>query len=230
MKKSLPHYLVLALALLLAAGCTGGEPDSSAGMEPEGFSSEEIGVLLDIDGNSYPALQIGEQVWMGSNLLATRGPDGEPVESFCYDDQEENCQEYGRLYTMSAARGGDSGEGAQGICPQGWHIPSMSEWKGLIDYLGGQDLAGKELKEAGTAHWVAASSGNGGQSGMEILPSGWYDFTLEFRGLGESCFLRSSSAPNSYSAYIWVLEAGSEGIRRGDLHPDDAIPLRCLKD
>ena len=62
-----------------------------------------------------------------------------------------------------------------------------------------------------------------------FLPSGWFDFTLEYRGLGEGCFLRSSSAPNSYYASIWMLESQSAGIERADLHPDDAIPLRCLK-
>jgi uncharacterized protein (TIGR02145 family) len=191
---------------------------------------EDAGTITDIDGNSYPALQIGEQVWMGSNMMATHGPTGEPVDYFCYNEEESNCQIYGRLYTLDAAMGGDSGEGAQGICPDGWHIPSMGEWETLIDELGGKNVAGKQLKEAGDEHWMNASSGPANLSQMTILPSGWFDFTLEYRGLGMGCFLRSSSAPNPSYASIWMLESNSAGIDRGDLHPDDAVPLRCTKD
>jgi len=190
----------------------------------------DAGTVTDIDGNTYPALQIGKQVWMGANLMATRGPDGEPVDYFCYNDEEDNCQIYGRLYPLGAAMHGQKGEGAQGICPDGWHIPSMYEWEILIEELGGTAAAGRALKEPGDEHWSVASTGAGGKSKMDILPSGWFDFTLEYRGLGEGCFLRSSSAPNPSYASIWVLESQSAGVDRGDLHPDDAIPLRCIRD
>ncbi len=210
MRTALSKISLLSIILFLAAGCASGESATTSEADPVDASS-----LTDFDGNTYPTLQIGEQVWMGANLLARHGPEGEFVESFCYDDQEENCLAYGRLYTVSAAMGGDRGEGSQGICPDGWHIPSMSEWKTLIDHLGGQDTAGQALRE---------------QSGMGLQPSGWFDFTGEYRGLGEATFLRSSSAPNSYSTYIWMLEPGSDSVERGDLHPDDAIPLRCVRD
>lgn len=201
--------------LLAAAGCASEETRETPAPDPEVGNVLEIGSVTDIDGNTYPALQIGAQVWMGSNLQATHGPGGELVESFCYDDQEENCQIYGRLYTMSAAMGGQRGEGAQGICPDGWHIPSMAEWKVLIDHLGGQGIAGRVLKD---------------QNGMGLQPSGWFDFTGEYRGLGEAYFLRTSSVPNTSHANIWMIEPGSDGVERGDLHPDDAIPLRCVMD
>lgn len=218
--------------LILTASCSSPEPPAPT-PEPildtvlEGLPAGEV---VDIDGNSYPALQIGDQVWMGSNLMVTHGPDGEPVDYFCYNDDEENCQIYGRLYSLDAAMQGGSGEGAQGICPDGWHIPSMSEWEILIDQLGGRSTAGRALKEPGGDHWQTASPEAGGESGMDILPSGWFDFTLEYRGLGQGCFLRTSSAPNPSYALIWMLESNSAGIEKGDLHPDDAIPLRCLKD
>jgi uncharacterized protein (TIGR02145 family) len=227
MRTILTRIFLFSVILLLAAGCARGEPISTLAAVTE---AAETATLTDIDGNTYPVLQIGEQVWMGTNLQATHGPGGEPVESFCYEAREDNCQTYGRLYTMSAAMGGDRGEGAQGICPDGWHIPSMSEWKIMIDHLGGQEVAGKALKETGTGHWAEASPGEGDQSGMGILPSGWFDFTGEYRGLGGACFLRSSSAPNPAYAFIWMLESQSDGVKRGDLHPNDAIPLRCVQD
>lgn len=228
------NYLMPALIILtLAASCAIYENPSKPDLVPSQSAeliTDEPKTVTDIDGNMYPAIKIGEQVWMGANLMATHGPDGEPVAYFCYNDEESNCQIYGRLYTLEAAMHADSGEGAQGICPAGWHIPSMDDWEVLINELGGKDIAGKALKEPGETHWLYASSESGGESGLNILPSGWFDFTLEYRGLGQGCFLRSSSSPNPSYASIWMLESYSDGIDRGDLHPDDAIPLRCLRD
>ena len=233
MKSTFKLLIPLFLILALTASCDILESPSkpeAAPTQPAELIIENAGTITDIDGNSYPALKIGQQIWMGANLMATHGPDEEPVDYFCYEDNEGNCQTYGRLYTLEAALHGDSGEGSQGICPDGWHIPGMDEWELLINELGGKAVAGKKLKEAGDEHWLDASAGAGGESKMDILPSGWFDFTLEYRGLGEGCFLRSSSAPNPSYASIWMLESQSPGIKRGDLHPDDAIPLRCIKD
>lgn len=227
------RLILMMIILFILASCAKKEltalPEPTPPQEIE-LIIKDAGTLTDVDGNVYPALQIGEQIWMGANLLTTHGPDGEPADYFCYLDEEQNCQEYGRLYTWDAAMHGGSGKGAQGICPDGWHIPTMDEWEVLIEVLGGRDVAGGALKEPGDEHWMAATSGAGGKSKLDILPSGWFDFTLEYRGLGEGCFLRSSSAPNSSYASIWMLESHSSAIKRGDLHPDDAIPLRCLKD
>jgi len=232
--RSTIHYLIpLVLIIALASGCSIFESPSQPeepSTQPAELIRGETGAVTDIDGNSYPTLQIGEQVWMGANLMAIHGPDGESIDYFCYNEDESNCQIYGRLYTLEAALNGESGEGSQGICPDGWHIPSMGEWEILINELGGSAVAGRKLKEAGDEHWISASPGAGGESGMDILPSGWFDFTMEYRGLGEGCFLRSSSAPDPSYASIWMLESASAGIDQGDLHPDDAIPLRCIKD
>ena len=230
-KKSL--LILIMIILFILAGCGTKEVAALPGPTPtqkKDLIIEDAGTLTDIDGNSYPAIQIGEQVWMGANLLTTRAPDGESVDYFCYNDEEGNCQIYGRLYGLDAAMHGGNEEGAQGICPDGWHIPSMDEWEVLINELGGKAAAGRALKEPGDEHWITATSGAGGKSRMDILPSGWFDFTLEYRGLGEGCFLRSSSAPNPSYASIWMLESQSPAIKKGDLHPDDAIPLRCIKD
>jgi len=231
MKPTFKELSPVLLILTLASSCAFQESPSKpeeAPTQPVELIIGDAGSITDIDGNSYPALQIGEQVWMGANMMAVHGPDGEPVDYFCYDDEESNCQIYGRLYTLEAAMHGENEEGSQGICPDGWHIPSMGEWEVLIVSLGGEDTAGRALKEPGDEYWRVASTG--GKSKMDILPSGWFDFTLEYRGLGASCFLRSSSSPNPSYASIWILESHSARVERGDLHPDDAIPLRCIKD
>jgi len=62
---------------------------------------------------------IGTQTWMAENLRVARDPEGNPVQCWCYDNDEQNCNKYGRLYTWEAAIK---------ACPKGWHLPSDEEW------------------------------------------------------------------------------------------------------
>lgn len=113
--------------------------------------------VTDIDGNEYPTVQIGDQVWMAMSLQVTRFADGTPVDlveedaswegleadaaAYCfYENRADQEQLYGALYTWSAASGsqGDPGTGEQiqGVCPDGWHLPGDEEWKELEMELG----------------------------------------------------------------------------------------------
>lgn len=179
-------------------------------------SAEET--VTDFDGNVYKTVKIGNQVWMAENLRTTHYSDGTPVESFVMNQDEANAAIYGRLYRWdSALRGSWVPEGepeaVQGVSPVGWHIPSDEEWKELIEHLGGEDVAGGKLKEAG----------------FTALPTGWFDFTGEFKGFLEKTFLRSSTAPGAGGGYAWELNRSSASFVRVFLHPDDAIPVRCIK-
>lgn len=76
-------------------------------------SSSSVGKVKDRAGNEYPVVQIGEQYWMAENLnYKTEG-------SACYDDQESNCELYGRLYTWEAA---------MTACPDGYRLPSRNDY------------------------------------------------------------------------------------------------------
>jgi len=88
---------------------------------------------------------IGTQTWMAENLnIAT-------VDSWCYNNNPDSCARYGRLYTWEAAKT---------VCPNGWHLPTDKEFEILIDYVGGEDVAGKKLKS--TSGWNRINSnGNG---------------------------------------------------------------------
>ncbi len=156
------------------------------------------GTVNDIDGNIYALVKIGDQWWMAESLNVTRNPSGETITGVCYDQDESNCEIYGRLYTWDMAMNGSAEEGAQGICPDGWHIPSDAEWMVLFEYLGGESVAGGAMKTMGTAHWHAPNTGATNASGFNGLPAGSYNGQRDlFEGLGIGVHFWSSTENGS---------------------------------
>lgn len=113
--------------------------------------------VSDIDGNFYRTVRVGSQLWMAENLRTTRLNDGQPipnVTSFSdwpglltpgyswYDNDPANAPRHGALYNWYAV-------GTGRLAPTGWHVPSADEWEVLIQYLGGDSVAGGRLKEGG---------------------------------------------------------------------------------
>lgn len=106
--------------------------------------------LTDVDGNHYDAVKIGNQIWMASNLRTTRYADGEVIpdgkdansmkDPYRYQPQGD-VRSCGYLYNWIAVMRGrtisseSNPSGVQGICPNGWHVPSDAEWVQLMDYL-----------------------------------------------------------------------------------------------
>lgn len=109
---------------------------------------------------------------------------------------------YGLLYIWKAAVNGYSSEvdlnpsQIQGVCPDGWHLPSDSEWKELEMYLGMSleeandrdwrgTIEGGMLKESGTTHWAFPNSGSTNENGFTALPDGNRSLLGEYEHLGE---------------------------------------------
>ena len=143
------------------------------------YDHTDFDILKDIDGNTYKVIKIGDQVWMAENLKVTRDPQGNPIQSYCFDDNKNNCKKLGRLYTWDAATK---------ISPDGWHLPSNEEWNTLIQHLGGEEEAAKKLLE-------------GGSSGFEALLAGAADFRGNYLYLGEYAIFWTSTEANPERAY-----------------------------
>lgn len=114
------------------------------------------------DGQTYTYVKIGSQYWMSANLnfISDSG-------SWVYDNNDNNAKIFGRLYNW---------ETACKVCPDGWHLPSKSEWDELINNLGGEDVAGGKMKEANTTHWDSPNTGATNESGFTGIPGGYRDF------------------------------------------------------
>jgi len=135
------------------------------GDEPE--ESFECGEDYNYDGYDYATVKIGDQCWFAENLnVGTRidsrdasnnpvhqGTSCEDIEKYCQDEDETNCDFYGGLYQWNQAMCGETTEGAQGICPDGWRIPSDDDWKVLEIY------AGMDPDEADEEDWRGTDEG-----------------------------------------------------------------------
>jgi len=200
----------------------------------------------------YRIVRIGTQTWMAENL--NRGAqihwienekqmDDEWVEKFCYDNDINNCDIYGGLYSWWEAMEyspPDSGMvgTTQGICPDGWHIPTNNEWETLINYLGGSSLAGGPLKdtgniEEGTGLWDAPNKGATNETGFTALPAGllYWAEGATIRGYAEIGFSGSYwtasawlTGPNASSTRMGISSATTIGYLKS------SNPVRCIKD
>ncbi len=208
------------------------------------------------DGNKYCTVDIGGQTWMAENLRYT---DNGKLGLWYNDIQSPEDVIYGRLYLWSEIMNGEdpivinpgqSSSGPiktiQGICPDGWHIPSKTEFEELITTLGGPYVAGKELKYSSDILWPTANLPE--TTGFGAVPSGSYlidIFSNEFFNRGESCSFWSNTKYGSESLLsnsVAILEVSNSNsiinanqatiLKGNDVFSVDRIgnPCRCIKD
>ena len=205
--------LIVMMALMGLIAINGCKKSSTPVINGPQNLNTEFGTVTDIDGNVYRTVRIGDQWWMAENLRVTRDPKGNPIESFCYNDDEGMAQTYGRLYSWDAAMNGSTTEGAQGIAPDGWRIPSESDWDKLIETLGGTREAGGHLKETGTALWNEPNEGATNLSGFSAIASGEIDRGVH-RLLGTTAVFWTSK------------EIGADNALYVHVHHDDTIATK----
>ena len=68
----------------------------------------------------------------------------DPDSSFCYGNNNNNCQKYGRLYDFSAA---------STVCPKGWHLPSEEEFVAFIGNKGATEIESFKMQKAGFRYY-----------------------------------------------------------------------------
>ncbi|MDP4268158.1 MAG: FISUMP domain-containing protein, partial [Bacteroidota bacterium] len=174
------------------------------------------------DGNFYKTLTIGNQTWMLQNLNYNISG------SSCYNNLTANCSVYGRLYDWNTLMQGASASdknpsGVQGICPNGWHIPSYLEWTILFDNLGGISLAGGKMKIEGTTIWAIPNKSADNSSGFTLLPTGYRMTDTRFDNLGYISYIWSTSGKHIDTYF------DSGGIIVKNPNPGECFSVRCIK-
>ena len=232
---------------------------SSGSTSQDGQPCPETATVTDIDGNIYNSVQIGNQCWMKENLRTTRYANGtnialgnstSTITAYRYypDNDSSNVSTYGYLYNWAATmHGATSSEsnpsGVQGVCPTGWHVPSLNEWGQLIVYVSSQSQYLCDNNNAYIAKALASNTGwhsnsnicgvgnnpsTNNATGFSALPIEFYDGF--YYNLGYSAFFGSASEGINGLAYGHYLNFDNAEVRLFRHNKSYGNSVRCLKD
>ena len=188
------------------------------------------------DGKLYKTIDVGNYTWFAQNLNLEYN-DGEG--NSCPGSDPDSCAKYGRMYTWAAAmdtagvystQALECGAGkvcgpidpVQGVCPEGWHLPSNAEWRLLVEAAGGESTAAVALKS--TKGWVWNSSNTSGTDdlGFSAIPN----------GPGEYGYFWSGTENSNISGYrLRLMGDATPSTHLGDGTKSTAMyAVRCVKE
>jgi len=202
------------------------------------FSTLVYPTIDDIEGNVYNVITIGKQEWMGENLRTSKYNDGKPIPAVtdesswaalttpacCWyrNDEEAFKQTYGTLYNWYSVNTGK-------LCPAGWHVPSDEEWNELMNYAGGEGVAGGKLKEPGTTYWVEPNHGATNDYGFTAFPGGFRYSDGKFYDFGFSGYWWSSTGYSQSRAFFRFIYYSETTLYRFNNSKKNGFSVRCLK-
>lgn len=188
--------------------------------------------VYDRDGNRYKTVQIGNQCWMGENLkvgaLVASTVESRPhsnvkdngvIEAYAWKNDLDSLDYYGGLYDWDEMMNYTIEEGTQGICPDGWHVPTRKEWMELDDFFVENDT-GHALQVGGRSGFDATLSGNRNANGefysLESSNFYWTSSTYTYEGANLGHYIKMVSC-NEYLQWGWI-------------NKKTGASIRCLKD
>jgi len=220
----------------------------------EGFDSCPLqwscGCPLTYQGHDYATVLIGDQCWFAENLRSENYENGDAIPSNLSDSEWQNTtlgavavygedagcgnfspdidacdpaqslSEYGRLYNWYAV------DDARGLCPSGWHVPTDGEWTVMTDHLGGESVAGVQMKT--DYGWYNGGNGTN-SSGFSGLPGGYRYSNGSFLVAGFWGYWWSSS-PSGSLAWSRGLGYNIENVERGSYDFRLGFSVRCVRD
>jgi len=164
---------------------------------------DDMNSYIDLrDGKVYKTVKIGRQVWMAEDLV----------------------------YMSTNDDGFYDWETANKACPLSWHLPSKKEWQTLVDFAGGEKIAGKKLKA--TSGWDDPKEelGNGTDDfGFSALPIITIDNDQTHRKI-LGLWWSSSSECDSNNAYALRIMNSNESAKIMEGDKNDALKIRCIQD
>lgn len=194
--------------------------------------------VYDVDGNKYSTITIGTQVWMVENLKTTKYRNGDPIPEITdqtewselssggYCNLENNSNHsvlYGKLYNWYVVN--DSRQ----IAPLGWHVPSADEWSTLIEFLGGEHVAGGKMKESGIGHWCDPNTGATNESKFTALPGGVRTDLFFLPGCEWGTWWTATEF-NEENAINRIIFNNETSINSVDNNKKFGMSVRCIQD
>lgn len=238
-----------------------------------GFESTEDGkvtAVYDQDNHRYAVVQIGSQCWMKSNLRTTKYSDGTGITQGTTRDANQklyykptstsgfssyDLSQYdevtdGLYYNWTAVMNGagsssDEPSGVQGVCPKGWHVPSLAEWNTLVSYLTNVYGSGYADKLSGGCEWVQKSNGAHSPgsyteerniTGFSAVPAGYYDdnfcYNIEPQNESQQAVFWTATENGTYNTRAYnrrLRELNSYLFSEYDVKKN-GYSVRCLRD
>jgi uncharacterized protein (TIGR02145 family) len=216
--------LILAALVTIMTGCRKAE--------------KPLDPVVDIDGNAYKTININNRTWMTENLRTTRYNDGGNIplttdadkwnnlksDGFCWYNNDSSYKDtYGALYNGYAIVTGN-------LCPAGWHVPSIEEWRELSTVLRDSAQAGGKMKEAGTDHWLSPNKGADNSSGFKGLPAGIRYFEGTFSSIQTYTAIWSSTEVSGDELWSAGLYYADSGLTLNHNSKKYGFSVRCTKD
>ena len=232
---------LLALLTEFGADCNG--PNTS-------FS---CGSPVDYQGHTYETVLIGEQCWFAENLRATNLVSGEAIQqaqdtaswssaegpAWCHYENEGGVEldDFGVLYNFHVVQ--------SGICPQGWRVPSFSDWfgedEGLKTWIAGAfpetgvNLGGL-LRTVAPYEWSFPNDGAANAVGFNGRPSGGRDIDGAFRPFGGEAHFHMNTTFGGGNAEFSLLRGSNNIFGRSSISASSpqetwkhGSAIRCLK-
>jgi len=206
---------------------------------------------VEYEGQIYNTIQIFNQCWLKENLNVGTQVNGDQnqsnnniIEKYCYDNLTSNCLTYGGLYQWNEMMQYTTQQGAQGICPSGWHIPTDEEWKVLEGAVDSQYEIGDPTWEefgyrgldGGTNLKSIVGWNDGGNGidkfGFSVLPSGILHDDSGFVLIGEYGLYWSSEEDEPGIVWYRFFDYENPEVLRGETLSAQGYGygVRCVKD
>ena len=220
----------------------------------------EGATVTDIDGNVYKTVKLGNQVWMAENLRTTRYANGTTIplgagasyraHRYYPDANSANVADYGYLYNWAAVMYGSASSeanpsGVQGICPNGWHVPSDAEWTELTNYVKSQSqyvcgvntnyIAKALASETGWYSYeeechVGNDPSANNATGFSARPAGKYDdYYGSDSNVGGNAYFWSATQYFSEFAYGRYLDYSDANVGRNYYFEALGYSVRCVR-
>ena len=191
--------------------------------------------INDIDGNKYNTIRIGDQIWMQENLRVTKFQNGTSLKPLSYPGNWTDINSSGYYTIVDNPSFGYIYNGFviidnQNICPPGWHVPTISEWNTLIDYLGGSSIAGGKMKESSDLYWISPNIGAKNISGFTALPNGYVGTGGDpHEKLEEACFMVATFDSSGNPGFIGIHYNNSSAFFNQNSSKATGASIRCIK-
>ena len=192
---------------------------------PANYDAATHTVTDERDGKIYKTVTIGSQTWLAQNMAYALTKEDREIAFMCPNDEWENCSIYGNLYNQwgfgDALEQGlffpafpDSVRPYKGICPTGWHIPSLDEWQVLLNNASVQDLLAESAGGTGKSGFDVVFAGMSGSSGIQLFEKAAAFATVDDRD----------------DDYMYYVNFSSTTARSGAISFGSYVSVRCLMD